>query len=444
MATTPQVVAFTSASRASAEQHLLHLQPQFAHSRWLPPSNRYRDDCVGRIEADHNSHGVQQADLCYYISASALPHSLDGWSFFGRAIGALLRGDSVACRHLGYYAELRATMSLLATSGIGVFDGRHYVVRGLNTAAQIPRYERTHVLAWKALSHWVGTADCSTLLENLITPGGIPIEQWQQGMFSKASFALAGKTWLQYWGLDVQLCANDQHLRNLSSYRPSHLADLPSVGGERRVRFVKEFWRMCEPSGAELFQRLDRQLLRKWIRSQYVSVTGDPANSGCRHFVKEVKQLVDNVNPIGLSKSGWVEFLTMPRKHEESPILRLASRDSQNVPWEQHFEMLSRALMLLRLASGACRRLVINSGVAKEALVFWWHGFGAETSLWDAADCPADSQELWLDIQHAIQDFDTWLEGDEHTRMRTFRRNQSSGISVIDEAERVGLWGIGL
>ena len=210
------------------------------------------------------------------------------------------------------------------------------------------------------------------------------------------------------------------------------------------MKFVKEFWRMCEPSGSERFQRLDRQLLRKWIRSQYVSVTNRPANSGNRDFVREVKQLVDNVDPIGLSKNGWIEFLTMPRKHEESPILQLASRDSNNTPWEQHLEMLSRALMLLRLASGSCRLFVINSGVPKWELVFWWHAFGEEASLWDKGDGPADPQELWLDIQQAIQDLDTWLEGDEYTKMRTFRLNQSAGISVIDEAERAAFWGIGL
>ena len=39
-----------------------------------------------------------------------------------------MAGDPDAARHLGYYAELRATMSILAGDGIGVFQNKHIIV----------------------------------------------------------------------------------------------------------------------------------------------------------------------------------------------------------------------------------------------------------------------------------------------------------------------------
>src|SRR5207249_131302 len=145
-----------------------------------------------------------------YIAASALPHVLDGWSFFGRAIGAHLRGDVISCRHLAYYSELRAAMAILATQGVGVFDRRHYIVDRARKVAHIPKTDSTHILAWKALSYWSDLKRSSELLEQIITPGGLSISEWQSGIFSGASFRAVGRTWLRMWGLDIQRCAADQ------------------------------------------------------------------------------------------------------------------------------------------------------------------------------------------------------------------------------------------
>ena len=83
-------------------------------------NNRLRDDLSNdRINSDR---------LSEYIGISAPVHSMDGWSFLGRSIHCLSRGDPYIAVHLAYYAELRAALAILAAQGIGVFSYPHCVI----------------------------------------------------------------------------------------------------------------------------------------------------------------------------------------------------------------------------------------------------------------------------------------------------------------------------
>ncbi len=448
MPTRPQKNVLRGASNAVIECRFRQLDKYFQHARWLPNTNRYRDHCIDRLRDDYPAN-VQPDALIRYIAASALPHTLDGWGFLGRALNAQLRGDFVSCRHLAYYAELRASMGLLASQGVGIFDKHHYVVNATANITLIPknrqnRFDGTHVLAWKALEHWSGLRRSSDLLSEIITPGGLPITDWQTGIFTQASFRVVGNTWLRRWGLDIKQCADDQKLRNLSSYRPSRLIRRQHLLTNERAGFVKEFWRLCEPSGAELFQRLDRHLLRMWLREQYFAIKGTAANSGNADFVNEITKLVEQVNPQGLTKALWIEFLSDPVKHPDSLVITKVNRESGAVASSPQLGMLARALMLLRLATGASRQLLINSGVEKTRLHFWWHNLGAELALWDEGNEPDEPQSLWLDVEQAIEEIELWVSTGEQSHIRSFRTSECSALIVIDELERVGLWGIGL
>jgi hypothetical protein len=160
--------------------------------------------------------------------------------------------------------------------------------------------------------------------------------------------------------------------------------------------------------------------------------------------VKEIEDLIDQVNPQGLTKEVWKEFLCDPAKHPDSSVFAAVQGNSGLDSTGQHLEMLARGLMLLRLATGACRQLVINSGIDKAQLQFWWHCIGQELALWDKADVPADTQSLWLDIQASIQDIEAWVRAGNVNHVRSFRVSQAPALAVIDETERIALWGMGL
>lgn len=424
------------------------LDRYFKHSRWLPNTNRYRDRCIERLRQDYPSN-VSDVALTNYIAASALPHALDGWGFLGRALNAQIRGDFVSCRHLAYYAELRASMALLASQGVGIFDNHHYVADSKGKVSLVPknrhnRFDGTHTLAWKALNHWSGLKRSSELLSEIITPGGLPITDWQFGIFSMASFRVVGDTWLRHWGLDIQRCADDQRLRNLSSYRPSRLIRREHLLPADRASFVGECWRLCEPSGAELFHRLDRHLLRKWLRTQYSAVEGKVADVSNGHFVDKISELVEQVNPQGLTKKLWIEFLSDVSIYPDSLVINSVNGDIGDDVSSPQQGMLARALMLLRLATGASRRMLINSGIQKEQLQFWWHRLGVELALWDDGNEPDDPQSLWLDVEEAIASIKGWVSAGDQKRMHSSRAKEGAALAVIDELERVGFWGLGL
>ena len=127
-----------SLSRLDVEKTLAGLKPFIARSRWLGSTNRYCKDTLAKIKSDASARRIRcPLHLAQYISASSLLHSSDGWSYLGKALLSILRGDPHRAVHLAYYAELRAAVSLLATEGIGIFNNRHFVIDAPGSVARM-------------------------------------------------------------------------------------------------------------------------------------------------------------------------------------------------------------------------------------------------------------------------------------------------------------------
>ncbi len=85
---------------------------------WLLPGHACPN---GNLPTDvRDFDGVPTQDIIEVIAVRGPLHAIDGWSYFSRSLSALLSGDPHAARHLAYYAELRASLSILASTGIGV------------------------------------------------------------------------------------------------------------------------------------------------------------------------------------------------------------------------------------------------------------------------------------------------------------------------------------
>src|SRR5690349_10494850 len=121
------------ARRSSVEQEFNGLPLHWAGGAWLRADNRYRHNCIDRLRKDMgSSRGLRASHLREYISASTVLHCMDGWAYLGRSLASYLSGDIDVARHLAYYAELRAAMSLLGTEGIGIFHNRHICIDAAN------------------------------------------------------------------------------------------------------------------------------------------------------------------------------------------------------------------------------------------------------------------------------------------------------------------------
>jgi len=243
-----------SASREPIEDYFVTLAPLQKQRRWLPQGNRYRMRCTGQYREDIQAHTVDDPALAGYIAGSAPAHVIDGWSTLGRAVESTLRGDTYSAIHFGYYAELRAAMSLLACEGIGIFDGQHPVVRSNGSTALLPqniqvwnsqqnaynsRRATTHSVVWPVLRHWSSLQRSGNLLSQVVRPNGIELPDWLHACHAVTPARELGRRWLLAWGTDLSVFEEDRSTRNLASYRPSAFRLPPAAPASQTIEFVE-------------------------------------------------------------------------------------------------------------------------------------------------------------------------------------------------------------
>ena len=110
----PQQIALRRASKLPLE-YAFQRRARTGSNYWLS-RNRYRHDIVRTVTAEA-ANALDGRKLADYAAASIPLHLSDGWCLLARAAGAVTNGDWPNAIHLGYYAELRAAMALLATQG---------------------------------------------------------------------------------------------------------------------------------------------------------------------------------------------------------------------------------------------------------------------------------------------------------------------------------------
>jgi hypothetical protein len=109
-----------------------------------------------------------------------------------------------------------------------------------------------------------------------------------------------------------------------------------------------------------------------------------------------------------------------------------------------HFSIISRAALLLRIASGATAQLVERSGLTASSIEFWWNGFGQARGLWEGQREVGTLTDLWADIEEwleQIRDFETKTS---HAERTFYRIGNELGrvLPGLASCERVAVWGI--
>ena len=208
-----------NASPSSIRKVMQRLTKRWKTSHWLSSHNPYRKDCISQIKNDIKpGKGLSHTHLSEYVAASAIIHCFDGWSYLGRALESEMYGNPDTARHLGYYAELRAAMSVLASEGIGVFRDRHILVTGSHKCDLLNGMGQTHDFVWNALEIWANSNAGTDAVFRSIHPGGLPLSEWL-GQFP-AGHTFVADEWLRQWGLDLSRLTDDRgrtELRELPS-----------------------------------------------------------------------------------------------------------------------------------------------------------------------------------------------------------------------------------
>ncbi len=444
-----QRAALSNCSKSAIEQSFVRLKRHFRHQRWIGRDNRYRQNTISVLKDDANPAtpgSINHSELTQYIAASAPLHCADGWSFIGRALTCQARGDNATALHLAYYAELRAAASVLAAAGIGIFDRPSISVTASGNCQPVQN-SGTHVIAWLALEYWADTPAAAELLGDILSVQGIPGRDWLDA-FQKSSVVnrsrIASK-WLKTWGLDLRRFASDRAARNEASYRPSRMSPVSSIDVSECLKFLSELWRLHEPSDNSRFNNLDQYLLRRILEETYRVVKGRLPKSDPKGFQSDIESMVAEIQPGEKTEDGWVRFFTRNSEPKDPMLIEMAMGTKKKEDPYNHMQVIARALVMLRMATGASYRLLESAKFGKTELEFWWQGLGEDFGLWNDSTRPENVTDLWADVSTAITQLTLWMQTNQATANYASWQNEcASEISVLGSCERIGLWGLGL
>jgi hypothetical protein len=358
-------------------------------------------------------------DLLEVIAVRGPLHAIDGWSYLGRAFASLLSGQAHSARHLAYYAELRAALSILASSGIGVFNRRNAVIDATGNfqiLSEIP----THDMAWLALSEW-STFSSSTvrLMSPIQLHSGSILDPFRA--FFPGHTAAAASDLMANLGFDLLQGAVDRDQRNWSSYQPSALAPLRTRPADDAA-FLRMFWQAFRPNGLEL----ERHLLRRLLETE-ARIHGTEVYEYEHRFAG-----MDD----GLKAVLPFQFLTREDDPVDHPfMLEVANQDLPASP----YAMLCRAALLLRFASGMAEENLRAAGVQPAVhLSNWWQTFGSDHGLWTPGTPPDSPADLWQDIQVALDDSLSAPTGHRHEWLSAL----GGDAMPMCQSERAALWNL--
>ncbi len=378
-----------------------------------------------------------------YVAVSALHHCYDGWSYLSQALVAEASANFAVARHHSYYAELRAAMSFLAVHGIAVMHNRHAIVTttgACNTA--LPRMG-THKFAWKALSLLCRHTNYCVFLD-VIQPGRNTLADWTAPLLHGIAKHVTDK-WMNDWSRNFYRDPDDRWSRNRASYSPTALL----TEGPRPARQVADMliamWRLVEPHGADGFAVLDRSLLRQALGQLLDESSGDQPGLAVISEVHEapnprteaIRRMTEGLALSGSQNRYWHDVL-MADDQDTDDFVAQASMKA----YDSH-QLLTRALLLLRLATGSVAELLaVSGGDARQVLSFWLNDLRMRRHLWPDNEPPEEFSDLWDDVDDSIQEIDYWRRrGGCYYEMW---RDHGDAVTTLTTTERIFLWGLGL
>ena len=412
---------------------------------WLPAGHRYEAPDISRkLRRDTTAGIIDGPALAQRIAASVPSHVLDGWDLFGRAIHCLMKGDTRASVHLGYYAELRAVLAIIASEGIGIFDKQHFVLASDGTAHRLcseegmPIEAGTHSVIWPVYDWWIRQPTALDLLKRVIRPGGKTIQEWFNVPERDDIYLAPGaQEWLIEWGLDLKRMNKDRGARNASSYGPSALHGWQTIERSESVKMVTDLWRVFDPTGNSIFEQIDRMFLQIIFQRAFKAQT--TRKPGSNNWNIEIGRFVDRFlddqahnDLVQINRNDWRQYLIGAEGNGTRSLLEYASTSS--VPSAVYFpvELLSRAALLLRLASGSCGDLFTQANLDWESLRFWLDDIGVRRGFWVPNRYPENATDLWTDIVEIMDDIEADLV------------DLKFDGGNLEECERIGMWGFGL
>lgn len=399
-------VASASRTRISSALSTLAVDQD---GKWLDSSNPYQHGVKSVVREDGNTIPIaRQGEFLKYLAASTFVHCGDGWTYFGRALDALVHGDVETCVHLAYYAELRAAISILSGEGIYVGDKVNIVVTS-NGDFDVETALPTHLAAWAYLAAWVETARPSALLGRMVRAENADLDEWIANMITGGSQPVVAELF-EDLAIDLRTFAADRSRRNRASYDPTRLT-VGALPTDFTFRVVANLWLSVEPDRRGGFPLIDQALLRTVVARTFQSIHAEPdisdidedsSGSAPVSWASWVKAAA----PEGATGSPFLSSLLVedaPRSPNSSLTSAFHEDADETGPSEFIESMLSRTLVLLRIATGSAIQLAEEGGIDDADLLPWVEILGISRGYWSPDSPPESMIDLWQDVAPSME-----------------------------------------
>lgn len=416
----PNAIALVQACSGAGYGQFSISPPPSSPSGWLATNSWFRTNGLEWGKKSLASFPTS-SEIADYTAISKTIHYWDAWGFFSAAVQSLSSHRYRQSIHFAYYGALHASMSILASAGIGVWNRLH---TALDDQGQVTYIENTgtHEFSWQALSHWMRSRkNTESILKELKVDWVSTVDLVSElgGGSSRGLF----EQWFNVWASDLKTWELDRSLRNDASYRPSLMKTDKSLSDKEVTSFLEQIWMLLRPVGSNNFGQLDALLLHLTLKDVRDNL-GITMNDMTRRISKASNNLgLTNVDAQIITAGFGEEVLT------PNSIFLHAIDTSRPVDDPMStFSVISRTLFLIRVAAAS------HSPSRQGTNLNSWAKEKSEQLglIEDAADL-LSLEDLWEDISIVLEDLLT-KEHDQTSAEIAYRRQR------LTEFERAALW----
>jgi hypothetical protein len=175
-------------------------------------------------------------------------------------------------------------------------------------------------------------------------------------------------------------------------------------------------------------RRVPAIIVHQWL-AEIDNDVGAIANP--EKFDQFASQVVDQQPMTDETRTSWRQFLCRHVAPEDSPLFTF-SRQSPDVKRTSHFAIISRATLLLPLASGATAKLFRDAGINGQSIEFWWQRLGQGRGLWEGTKEVDDLVDLWADIEAMLASVDAFQGRNDLAKQTFFLLAMNSSRHLLD------------
>jgi len=315
---------------------------------------------------DHARQQLTDVQMPSLIAACGPSHCLDGWGYLSRSLSALVARDGHSAKHMAYYAQLRAAMSMLASSGVGIFNGLNICVDANGAIHKLENSRKdkdgygTHAIVWPALDAWLRIDANAARYPSPIKLHGSNLKDALDSIWPNRQPTSIVVPLINAWAFDLNVATKHHEQRNISSYTPHDLNEI-TCSFQDEMNFLSETWNALEPSMPSGFVHLDNHMLRRMFQmihqqdssaldlADRVSLANSPVATRYDDLEPTLKQAIPQA------------FLLDEVGVDEPQIFQLASMDGTTPR-----AMISRAVLLLRAATAMNVQILNEAGFSQD------------------------------------------------------------------------------